>query len=127
MGDERTYEQVVALRRGCALMVWLPIGRTCRMSSCAEISSEIINKVKGGTALCGDISSKPPVTIEWGVKSIASAWQHQPLNQRLHSLSIVDCQLSIDGAHYDFAIKRQLRRILKETKVAKEFYEDKQY
>lgn len=65
MGDERTYEHVVALRA---------VGSTDGMTAdwshlpyefLAKISNEIINKVKGINRVVYDISSKPPATIEW--------------------------------------------------------------
>lgn len=65
MGDERTYENVVALRA-----VSSTDGMTadwCHLpyEFLAEISNEIINKVKGVNRVVYDISSKPPATIEW--------------------------------------------------------------
>ncbi|MCZ8355982.1 MAG: glutamine-hydrolyzing GMP synthase [Cyclobacteriaceae bacterium] len=65
MGDERTYERVVALRAVSSIdgmtadWVHLPY------EFLAEISNEIINKVKGVNRVVYDISSKPPATIEW--------------------------------------------------------------
>lgn len=65
MGDERTYEQVVALRAVestdgmTADWVHLPY------EFLAKVSNEIINKVKGVNRVVYDISSKPPATIEW--------------------------------------------------------------
>jgi GMP synthase (glutamine-hydrolysing) len=65
MGDERTYERVVALRA---------VGSTDGMTAdwshlpyefLAKVSSDIINKVKGVNRVVYDISSKPPATIEW--------------------------------------------------------------
>jgi GMP synthase (glutamine-hydrolysing) len=65
MGDERTYENVVALRA---------VGSTDGMTAdwshlpyefLAKVSNEIINKVKGINRVVYDISSKPPATIEW--------------------------------------------------------------
>ncbi|MBF0491393.1 MAG: glutamine-hydrolyzing GMP synthase [Deltaproteobacteria bacterium] len=65
MGDERTYENVIALR--CvsssdgmtADWVDLPTDLLSR------ISNRIINEVKGVNRVVYDISSKPPATIEW--------------------------------------------------------------
>lgn len=65
MGDERTYESVVALRAVestdgmTADWVHLPY------DFLAEISNKIINRVKGVNRVVYDISSKPPATIEW--------------------------------------------------------------
>ncbi len=65
MGDQRTYENVVALRA-----VSSTDGMTADWSHLpyeflAKVSSEIINKVKGVNRVVYDISSKPPATIEW--------------------------------------------------------------
>jgi len=65
MGDERTYENAVALRA-----VSSTDGMTadwCHLpyDFLAKISNEIINKVKGINRVTYDISSKPPATIEW--------------------------------------------------------------
>jgi len=65
MGDERTYENVVALRA-----VTSTDGMTADWSQLpyeflSKISNEIINKVKGINRVVYDISSKPPATIEW--------------------------------------------------------------
>lgn len=65
MGDERTYENTVALRA---------VGSTDGMTAdwshlpydfLSKVSSDIINKVKGINRVVYDISSKPPATIEW--------------------------------------------------------------
>jgi GMP synthase (glutamine-hydrolysing) len=65
MGDERTYERVVALRA---------VGSTDGMTAdwshlpypfLSKLSNDIINKVKGVNRVVYDISSKPPATIEW--------------------------------------------------------------
>lgn len=65
MGDERTYEQAVALRA-----VNSTDGMTAEWSKLpydflAKVSSEIINNVKGINRVVYDISTKPPATIEW--------------------------------------------------------------
>ncbi len=65
MGDERTYEQVVALRA-----VGSRDGMTADWSHLpyeflAEVSNKIINQVRGVNRVVYDISSKPPATIEW--------------------------------------------------------------
>ena len=65
MGDERTYESVVALRA-----VASTDGMTadwCHLPHefLARISNTIINRVRGVNRVVYDISSKPPATIEW--------------------------------------------------------------
>ena len=65
MGDERTYENAVALRA-----VSSTDGMTadwCHLpyEFLAKVSNDIINKVKGINRVTYDISSKPPATIEW--------------------------------------------------------------
>ena len=65
MGDERTYENAVVLRA-----VTSTDGMTADWSHLpheflADISNQIINKVKGINRVVYDISSKPPSTIEW--------------------------------------------------------------
>jgi GMP synthase (glutamine-hydrolysing) len=65
MGDERTYENTVALRAVhstdgmTADWVHLPY------EFLAQVSNDIINKVRGVNRVVYDISSKPPATIEW--------------------------------------------------------------
>jgi GMP synthase (glutamine-hydrolysing) len=59
MGDERTYEQAVALRAVSSTDGRLPY------DFLAHVSNEIINNVKGVNRVVYDISSKPPATIEW--------------------------------------------------------------
>ncbi len=65
MGDERTYENAVALRA-----VTSTDGMTadwCHLpyEFLAKVSNQIINGVKGINRVTYDISSKPPATIEW--------------------------------------------------------------
>ncbi|MBW2714843.1 MAG: glutamine-hydrolyzing GMP synthase [Deltaproteobacteria bacterium] len=65
MGDERTYENVIAVR--CVNSVDAMTADWSRIPNdvLAVISSRIINEVKGINRVVYDISSKPPATIEW--------------------------------------------------------------
>jgi GMP synthase (glutamine-hydrolysing) len=65
MGDERTYERVVALRAVTSVDGMTADWAHLPYSFLADISNEIINKVKGVNRVVYDISSKPPATIEW--------------------------------------------------------------
>jgi GMP synthase (glutamine-hydrolysing) len=65
MGDERTYERTIALRA-----VTSTDGMTADWSRLpydflAEVSTDIINQVRGVNRVVYDISTKPPATIEW--------------------------------------------------------------
>ena len=65
MGDERTYENPVALRAVVSTDAmtadWFPFP----YDFLRDVSNEIIRKVKGVNRVVYDISSKPPATIEW--------------------------------------------------------------
>ena len=65
MGDERTYEKVVALRAvestDGMTADWVHLPYEFLM----KVSNDIINKVQGVNRVVYDISSKPPATIEW--------------------------------------------------------------
>jgi GMP synthase (glutamine-hydrolysing) len=65
MGDQRTYEYIVALRavtsKDAMTADWAKLPHTFL----GRISNRIINEVKGVNRVVYDISSKPPSTIEW--------------------------------------------------------------
>lgn len=65
MGDERTYERVVALRAVTSVDGMTADWAHLPYEFLAEVSNDIINKVKGVNRVVYDISSKPPATIEW--------------------------------------------------------------
>ena len=65
MGDERTYERVVALRAVESIDGMTADWSHLPYEFLAKVSNEIINKVRGVNRVCYDISSKPPATIEW--------------------------------------------------------------
>lgn len=65
MGDERTYERVVSLRAVTSTDGMTADWAHLPYEFLAEVSSDIINKVKGVNRVVYDISSKPPATIEW--------------------------------------------------------------
>jgi GMP synthase (glutamine-hydrolysing) len=65
MGDERTYEHVVALRAVDSVDGMTADWSRLPYDLLAKISSDIINQVKGINRVVFDISSKPPATIEW--------------------------------------------------------------
>ena len=65
MGDERTYENPVALRAVTSSDAMTADWAHLPYDFMARVSNEIINKVRGVNRVCYDISSKPPATIEW--------------------------------------------------------------
>lgn len=65
MGDERTYEHPVALRAVTSTDAMTADWAHLPYDFLADVSNEIIRKVKGVNRVCYDISSKPPSTIEW--------------------------------------------------------------
>ncbi|MCP4309818.1 MAG: glutamine-hydrolyzing GMP synthase [Bacteroidetes bacterium] len=65
MGDERTYEYVVALRAVTSTDGMTADWGHLPHEVLSQISNDIINKVRGINRVVYDISSKPPATIEW--------------------------------------------------------------
>lgn len=65
MGDERTYEKVVALRAVESTDGMTADWVNLPYEFLQETSNHIINRVKGVNRVVYDISSKPPATIEW--------------------------------------------------------------
>lgn len=65
MGDERTYESCVALRAVTSTDGMTADWVHFPYEFLANVSNDIINKVKGVNRVVYDISSKPPATIEW--------------------------------------------------------------
>ena len=65
MGDERTYEFTIALRAVTSVDGMTADWAHLPYDFLANVSSEIINNVKGINRVVYDISSKPPATIEW--------------------------------------------------------------
>lgn len=65
MGDERTYENVLALRAVTSIDGMTADWARLPHVFLAEVSNRIINGVKGVNRVVYDISSKPPATIEW--------------------------------------------------------------
>jgi GMP synthase (glutamine-hydrolysing) len=65
MGDERTYEFVVALRAVTSTDGMTADWGHLPHEVLSQISNDIINKVRGINRVVYDISSKPPATIEW--------------------------------------------------------------
>lgn len=65
MGDERTYENTIALRAVTSTDGMTADWIHLPYDFLAKMSNEIINKVRGINRVVYDISSKPPATIEW--------------------------------------------------------------
>lgn len=65
MGDERTYERVLALRAVNSMDGMTAEWSRLPYDFLAEVSTDIINNVRGINRVVYDISTKPPATIEW--------------------------------------------------------------
>ena len=65
MGDERTYENAIALRAVTSTDAMTADWANLPYEFLGRVSNEIINKVRGVNRVVYDISSKPPATIEW--------------------------------------------------------------
>lgn len=65
MGDERTYEHVICLRAVTSFDGMTADWSHLPHEFLAQVSNQIINRVKGVNRVVYDISSKPPATIEW--------------------------------------------------------------
>ena len=65
MGDQRTYENVIALRAVISTDGMTADWYKMSYDVIGKISNRIINEVKGVNRVVYDISSKPPATIEW--------------------------------------------------------------
>ena len=65
MGDERTYENVLALRAVTSTDGMTADWARIPDNVLGEVSSEIINRVAGINRVVYDITSKPPGTVEW--------------------------------------------------------------
>jgi GMP synthase (glutamine-hydrolysing) len=65
MGDQRTYDNVIALRAVRTIDFMTADCYSFTHEFLARVSTRIINEVRGVNRVVYDISTKPPATIEW--------------------------------------------------------------